>query len=263
MPPCAECQAIAAGTPRALTRGPFVVHARLEPGKVAGWMVVAPRRHVEQIDELGAAEQALLGPLVADVARALRAETAPARVYVAAFGEALPHLHVHVIARPEGLPPGDRGAAVFAEGASVDEGQARAVAGRVLDRLAASDPSTRSSATSPPLRAALLSALVCPGAGQIKNGEHAKGYALVAVTLAGAGYILVKLVRLVLAALPPDGIVDPLAAPELAMTLAAEAHADLSWLVAGLTLLWAYSTVDAWFGAARQATRTGASAPQR
>jgi diadenosine tetraphosphate (Ap4A) HIT family hydrolase len=215
-------------------------------------MVVAPRRHVEQVDDLSPAEQALLGPLVAEVAQALRAETPTARVYVGAFGEILPHLHVHVIARPPGLPAAEQGPALFAAEPPVAAAEARTVSDRVLARLAAAKASPPMARLTPAWRAALLSALVCPGAGQIRNGQKAKGLALVAVTLAGAGYVLFKLVQLVVVAMPPAGLVDPIEALDLATALVRQVKGELSWLTTALVAIWIYSIADAWFGARPQ-----------
>ena len=102
--PCPECaivQGAAPGGAPVLRRGPFVIHARPEPSPVPGWLVVAPVRHVEQVDALVPDEQRALGPLLAEVAAALRAETPCEKVYLSAFAEVLPHLHLHVIRSQE------------------------------------------------------------------------------------------------------------------------------------------------------------------
>src|SRR5262249_38268764 len=111
-PDCLECAVVrGGGTPQGgplLRRGPFVAHVRPDAAPVPGWLFVAPARHVEQIDALDVAEQAGLGPLLSEVAAALRAETGGARVYVSVFAELMPHLHVHVVARPPDLPESER-----------------------------------------------------------------------------------------------------------------------------------------------------------
>ena len=140
MTDCAEC-AVAAGAPALgvapLRIGAFVVHPKPEAPPVPGWMVVAPARHVEQIDDLSDEEQRELGPLLARVAAALRANTSTARIYVSIYAEVLPHLHVHLIARPPDRPA--LGARVFLEPPGAAEG-CRAVARRVLDYLEAATP---------------------------------------------------------------------------------------------------------------------------
>jgi diadenosine tetraphosphate (Ap4A) HIT family hydrolase len=64
------------------------------------WLLLVPRRPsiVEMID-LDEVEQAQLMTEIARVARALRAVTKCDKLNIAALGNAVPQLHVHVIAR--------------------------------------------------------------------------------------------------------------------------------------------------------------------
>jgi len=64
------------------------------------WVMLVPRRPgaVDLID-LAAADQALLTAEIDRVARALKAVTACDKLNVAALGNVVPQLHVHVIAR--------------------------------------------------------------------------------------------------------------------------------------------------------------------
>lgn len=106
MKACAEC-AIVRGDVRSrslatVDRGLFVVHPKPEDAPVAGWFILAPKRHVEQIDDLEPEELAALGPLTAEVGAAVRAITGCEKLYVTIFAELLPHLHVHVIPRLPG-----------------------------------------------------------------------------------------------------------------------------------------------------------------
>jgi diadenosine tetraphosphate (Ap4A) HIT family hydrolase len=84
--------------------------------QLPGWLVVLPRRHVTALDELTAAEQAELGPLLAAVTAALREVVHCDKTYVALFAEAegFAHLHFHVVPRPADLDPARRGPRVFA-----------------------------------------------------------------------------------------------------------------------------------------------------
>jgi diadenosine tetraphosphate (Ap4A) HIT family hydrolase len=228
-----------------------VVHARLEPGGVPGWMIVAPERHVESLEALTSAERQALLPLVAEVSAALRAETPCAKTYVAVFSEVLPHLHVHVIARPPGLAEAFRGPRVFAA-APVLAREAEEVSERVLAHLLRTSSPPGKAAKDPALRAALLSALVCPGAGQIRNRQYVKGLALVGLTLATAGFLLVRMLTEVLRLLPTDGsVIDPMAAWDMASEIQARNQGTFHALSFTLVVLWVYGTVDAWFGAKR------------
>jgi diadenosine tetraphosphate (Ap4A) HIT family hydrolase len=119
-----------------LRRGAFLVHPKLEAPPVPGWFVLAPARHVEQIDALTPVELAELGPLCAETSAAIRAETPCARVYVCVFAELLPHFHVHLIARPPDLPEDARGPGVFLAQGTRDADPELVVARRILARLA-------------------------------------------------------------------------------------------------------------------------------
>lgn len=80
-----------------------------------GWLVLVLRRHVHAMADMTDGEAAELGPLVRDVSRALARVLGVPRTYVVQLAEhpLHPHVHVHVIARPENLPKELRGPAVF------------------------------------------------------------------------------------------------------------------------------------------------------
>ena len=215
-----------------------------------GWFVVAPARHVEQIEELGPAEQTALGPLLAEVAAALRRETPCEKVYVSVFAEVLPHLHVHVIARPPALPAKERGPLLFLAEERVPGAEVEALARRVLARLAA--PGMGGRARSTPLRAALLSGLLCPGAGQIKNGDYLKGILLIAGTLVTAGVLFVRLLTEVLRGVPEDPTAfDPLQVFALAEEIQRRNAGPFLLISLLILAFWVYGVVDAYARAAR------------
>jgi diadenosine tetraphosphate (Ap4A) HIT family hydrolase len=233
-------------------RGPFVVHPLPEGGAVPGWFVVAPLRHVEQVDALSTAELSALGPLLADLAAVLRAETGAAKVYLSVFAEVVPHLHVHVVARPNDLPPAERGARLFLAEGRAPDGEVQDLARRVFARLGGGG--ARSGSVSPsPWAAAMLSAFVCPGLGQLRNREYKKGLALIAVTLVAAAWLVLRIVAEVLVRLPEDPAA--LSGPFEIWSLAEEVRAANAGAFGGLTLLfvvlWVYSTWDAYRGAGR------------
>ncbi len=136
---CRECDAQKNGeTPLLHRSGGFVVHPVLGGGAVPGWLVVAPERHVTQVDALTDEEAAALGPLLKRVGAALREATGGEKLYVAAFGELLPHFHVHLIARPDGFPREERGGRIFASEKRADPAEIERVAERVRELLAGS-----------------------------------------------------------------------------------------------------------------------------
>jgi diadenosine tetraphosphate (Ap4A) HIT family hydrolase len=64
------------------------------------WLLLVPRRpDIVEITDLDEVEQAQLMVEIARTARALKAVTACDKLNVAALGNAVPQLHVHIIAR--------------------------------------------------------------------------------------------------------------------------------------------------------------------
>jgi diadenosine tetraphosphate (Ap4A) HIT family hydrolase len=67
------------------------------------WLLLVPRRPaVSEIIDLGEVEQAQLMTEISRVSRALKRVTDCTKINVAALGNVVPQLHVHVIARREG-----------------------------------------------------------------------------------------------------------------------------------------------------------------
>src|SRR5215831_13084064 len=67
------------------------------------WLLLVPRRdEVSEIIDLDEVEQAQLMTEIARVARALKAVTECTKLNIAALGNVVPQLHVHVIARRDG-----------------------------------------------------------------------------------------------------------------------------------------------------------------
>lgn len=138
MTTCPECLALARpSTDLVLRTARFAVHPVIGGGAVPGWLVVAPLRHVEAIDHLEPEEQLELGPLLARVGAALRAATPAEKLYVNVFAEVVPHLHVHVIARPPDLPADRRGAKLFLDPARSDPAEVARIAAAVRAALRA------------------------------------------------------------------------------------------------------------------------------
>ncbi len=240
---CPECGLVGAGrTPLGapvLRRGPFVVHARPEPSPVPGWLFVAPIRHVEQIDDLDAGERAALGPLLAEVAAALRAETPCAKVYLSIFAEVLHHCHVHVVARPPDHPAAERGPRLFASEPRADPAAALAIARRVHARLAAPPPNR--------WRPVLLSGLVWPGLGQLVSGHVARGLLIIAGTLAAFAWFCVRVAGETFRRMPSDPTAFDL---RQVFEMAAAIRRDNAGFFSGITFvlvgLWVLAVFDAW-----------------
>jgi len=73
---------------------------RLNNVKTVPWLILVPRRPgISDIHQLTGADRALLMEEIAQASRALAALYAPDKINVAALGNIVPQLHVHVIAR--------------------------------------------------------------------------------------------------------------------------------------------------------------------
>ncbi len=91
----------------------FVAHGVLGPTPIAGWVVVAPRRHVEALYELEPVLQQRWFAIAARIDAVLRRELGATKVYLAVFAEVVPHLHLHVIPRYPDTPAELRGPRCF------------------------------------------------------------------------------------------------------------------------------------------------------
>jgi histidine triad (HIT) family protein len=84
-----------------------VGHVQVRGGRATaylGHLLVEPRRHVPGLADLTDQEAAALGTLVARVSRALLQRSRAEHVYAFVLGDAVPHLHVHVVPRYPGAP---------------------------------------------------------------------------------------------------------------------------------------------------------------
>lgn len=91
----------------------FVAHGVLAPTPIPGWVVVAPRRHVEALTELDPELQHRWFAIATRVDGALRGELGATKVYLALFAEVVAHLHLHVIPRYADTPAELRGPRCF------------------------------------------------------------------------------------------------------------------------------------------------------
>lgn len=69
-----------------------------------GWVFVEPKRHLAGLGQMNPTEAAALGALANGVAAALRSSEGAEHIYAHVYGDAVPHLHVHLIPRYPGTP---------------------------------------------------------------------------------------------------------------------------------------------------------------
>lgn len=93
----------------------YVGHAQIRPGQAdayLGYLMVEPKRHVPGLDDLRDDEARALGSWMARLSRALVATEGADHVYAFVLGDAVAHVHVHVVARYPGAPAEYRGTRV-------------------------------------------------------------------------------------------------------------------------------------------------------
>ena len=83
----------------------WVVDHSISPVRLKGWLIIKPRRHVEDLAELSPAEAGSIGPLASAASLAVREGLGAERVYICSFGEEWRHVHVHVVPRYPGMEP--------------------------------------------------------------------------------------------------------------------------------------------------------------
>lgn len=108
-------------------------------GVYLGWLIVEPRRHVTSLSALTEAEAVELGTTLKRIDAALRSALDAEHVYVKLMGDAVPHLHLHVVPRYPGTPQEFWGDALTDWPQAPRGGQAEIA--EICDRLAAAIPS--------------------------------------------------------------------------------------------------------------------------
>jgi histidine triad (HIT) family protein len=83
----------------------YVCHAQVRPGQSTaylGYLMVEPLRHAPGLEDLNDHEAQVLGSWMARMSRALVATEGADHVYAFVIGDAVSHVHVHVVARYPG-----------------------------------------------------------------------------------------------------------------------------------------------------------------
>ena len=110
--PCILCAALESERP--LWRNELWTVRHIEgPWGLAGWMQMVASRHVAGLAAMNDAEAASFGPTLRWLEKTLLDVTGAERIYTAALGELVPHLHVHMVPRYPTMPKDARGWAVF------------------------------------------------------------------------------------------------------------------------------------------------------
>lgn len=126
-----------------------------------GWLVVELRRHVVGLGEMKAVEAQALGLALQRVSRALQQASGAERVYALVSGQAVEHLHVHLLPRYAETPPeiGIGALLDWPAGRHGDEREIVALCERIRQALAQAQP-VRGTAEPPALPQGEASPLV-------------------------------------------------------------------------------------------------------
>ncbi len=112
MSACALCAAVKNEPP--LWQSDLWMVRHIEPPHgLAGWMQMVAKRHVASVAAMNDAEAASFGPTLRWLEKTLQEVSSAERIYTAALGEAVPHLHVHMVPRYVTMPKDVRGWPVF------------------------------------------------------------------------------------------------------------------------------------------------------
>jgi diadenosine tetraphosphate (Ap4A) HIT family hydrolase len=113
------------------------IHALGVTHVYSGYLMVEPKRHVRGLADLTDEEASRIGILVSRLARVLVEAEHAEHVYSFVYGDAVPHLHVHVAPRYAGTPAEYWGARLrqWPDAPVVDEHGMRAVVGRLRAHL--------------------------------------------------------------------------------------------------------------------------------
>jgi histidine triad (HIT) family protein len=82
----------------------YAGHVHGAPAAYRGWLVVEPKRHAAGLGDLTDREASAVGVLVNRLARVLMKATGAEHVYAFVYGDAVPHLHVHLAPRYRDTP---------------------------------------------------------------------------------------------------------------------------------------------------------------
>lgn len=103
-PHCPVCDRISAPeNPLEVYRNPRVALYHMSGIDLPGYLVLAPVRHVEHAGELDDSDLSELARVQARAVRFILGIPGVRKVYACSFGEAVPHLHIHLFPRTDAM----------------------------------------------------------------------------------------------------------------------------------------------------------------
>lgn len=100
----------------AIYEGTYWIVEHAYPTMHLGWLVILSRRHVEALHELTSEEFQELAEIEYRLIQVMHSDPSVQKEYLMCFGEGegFQHLHLHVVEKTDHLPPGMKGAQMFA-----------------------------------------------------------------------------------------------------------------------------------------------------
>jgi len=113
---------------------------QVSPVQLPGFLILQPKRHVEQVGDLTAEEAAGVGPLLSAASQALNLHLQARKVYVCSFGSVVMHVHFYLLPLTAEIPTDLNGGhllnEVFAGRWACSDAEAADAAARVRVELA-------------------------------------------------------------------------------------------------------------------------------
>jgi diadenosine tetraphosphate (Ap4A) HIT family hydrolase len=113
---------------------------QVSPVQLPGFLILQPKRHVEQIGELATEESSTMGPVLSAASQALSRLMDARKVYVTSFGSVVMHVHFYLVPLTAAIPADLNGAnllnEVFTSRWACSDAEAADVAARVRVELA-------------------------------------------------------------------------------------------------------------------------------
>ncbi|HLG12667.1 MAG TPA: hypothetical protein VI876_12990 [Dehalococcoidia bacterium] len=88
---------------------------QVSPVQLAGFLILQPKRHVEQLGELTTEESSTMGPVMSAASQALNRILDARKVYVCSFGSVLMHVHFYLVPLTSSIPADLNGSNLLSE----------------------------------------------------------------------------------------------------------------------------------------------------
>ncbi len=88
---------------------------QVSPVQLAGFLILQPKRHVEQVGDLTTEEASTMGPVMSAASQALNRILEARKVYVCSFGSVVMHVHFYLVPLAPAIPADLNGSNLLTE----------------------------------------------------------------------------------------------------------------------------------------------------